>query len=140
VTVQKPQPAFYLGHPWFETMMELRHGEFPSSAGLAFGLRSDAPVPPEVREFLAKWVAGEIKRPKGRPRRNWMDREFTGNWVRATYALMLEMATEARDAGEHLAGTPSEVALEMTRDHLASDGHHMSVEAIRDAVNRRHGW
>ena len=52
--------TFGLGHPWFETLMELRREEFPSTYGLQFGLASNEPVPREVRDFLGKWVAGEV--------------------------------------------------------------------------------
>jgi hypothetical protein len=74
-----------LGDPWFETVMELREGRFPSREALEFGLRSKEPMPEAVREFLADFLTGKAPAPIGRPKISWLEREITGRYVRVTH-------------------------------------------------------
>jgi len=135
----RTRTPFGLGHPWFETLLELKRGEFPTKEALAFGLRSSEPVPPSVREFLAQLVGGDMRRPKKRPKRSLLVIEVNADAARLTYEFMLERAQEARAAGEHFHGTPSEVAMEWTQQALADRNEHLSIDSIRDMVRGRKG-
>lgn len=131
-----------LGDPWLEVVVDLRRSppQFPTKKGLLTGLRSKTPVPEEVREFLAKLVSGEMKRPKGTPKQGWFEREIIGMHVRTTYEFIKELMAEEQQTGEQLGDKPSEIALIRTQDMLATEGEHRSVESIRDIILRRKGW
>lgn len=87
--------------------MALRDGQFPSMEEVASGLRGDAPVPKEVREFLADFITGKTKRPPGRQPDNRIDRDAIRREVRITYDELLDEE-----------GGPSNRLIELTRKKL----------------------
>ncbi len=123
---------------WVVTMGEIARDEPMTFQNIAYGLRCNEPVPREVREFLADLLEGKVKRPVGKPSRDWFERESTGNYIRTTYELMREQATNSPQPGK--GETPSEVAFLMTKARLAAEGLNVSEDVVRDAVKRRRSW
>lgn len=133
-----PSPAPGIG--WFFVLAELRAGGFPSKELLEYARRSGGHKPPDVVDFLTKLGAGEIIRPKGRPPISQFDREALGDYVRGVLNDIHAELVEARQGGEHLLGSPMDVAMEMTVDRLAREGMGYSVDTVRDIHLRRKGW
>jgi hypothetical protein len=122
---------------WWVTLLELRNDRFPDLRMLAAALRRDEQVPYEVRVFLADYLDGKIKKPRGRPRASVVEELFSNVGASMIYRTFVEENRAAKARGEHLGDTPSELALVQTTEHLRTVGHHMEPETIRDAVYPR---
>jgi hypothetical protein len=125
-------------HPetsWAITLAELNTGRFPALDRIARALKhGDAPVPRQVRDFLAEFLTGERKRPRGRQQIDLYDKRLTTGIVDGLYSVELERALEEKERGQ-LHGMPSEVACERVAEEMG-----MSMGYVRDILGRRNGW
>ena len=134
---------------------ESEEGGDPDLMSVAMGLRETDPVPTIVREWLAMLTdSGRIKRKRGAGRRrDWLQRQFFGDWVRGLHAHHLDEVRAERKAAKAARKTarrkdipprqtkaPFDEALELTRESLAKEKEAMSVGQILDIVKRRGAW
>jgi hypothetical protein len=114
---------------------ELKAGRFPALDRIARALKyGDAPVPRDVRVFLAEYLTGQRKRPRGRQKIDLLDKRLMTGIVDSLYASELDRAIDEK-AEKELPGTPSEIACERVARTLG-----MSEGSVRDVLGRRNGW
>jgi hypothetical protein len=125
---------------YVNSQAEIILGDFPHLPTLAFALRSDEPVPKLVREFLADFIEGKRKRPRGSPKTTNLISQVLMDHIllhvyRAEYKRLKEMPRSERKRQ----GSPSDVALERTSIEAAKRGIHLKPDAIKKrlrAINR----
>jgi hypothetical protein len=125
-------------HPetsWEATLTELEADRFPALDRIGRALRyGDAPVPRSVREFLARFLLGEVKRPHGRPKADVYESRLKAVMIDLYYSAEHELAkAEKRDWDR--SGTPSELATERVAEKMK-----MSPASVRDVLHRQNGW
>jgi hypothetical protein len=117
------------------TLAELDAGRFPALDRIARALKhGDAPVPRQVRDFLAEYLSGDRKRPRGRQKMDLYDKRLTIGIVDSFYSAELDRALEQKEQGQ-LQGMPSDVACERVAKEMG-----MSIGSVRDVLGRRNGW
>lgn len=100
------RPEYRLKHGLYGlALSDLARGKFPDLEFVSMALRGGMPVPIEVRNFLADYIEGKIKKPRGRrPKRTTIDSLIKD--------MRLSMAAEAVEEYAKEEGISKEAARE----------------------------
>jgi hypothetical protein len=72
---------------------QIERGEFPDLEVLSQGLARDEEMPSTVRQWLSDYLAGKVKRPRGKPKSvidaqiERESKEFLSRWIRHTIKM-----------------------------------------------------
>ena len=120
---------------WHDLGTDLFNGNYPRKSEIAERLRTPAPVPAPIREFLAKYLEDDkFSWPVG-PQRNEIKSKPFFKWgVAATYVSALEkhraMPRSARGKS-----TPTELARIDIKDYLALHyNYHVSTSTVKKLI------
>lgn len=115
-------------------MMELREGEFPNVRTIADAMRGGEPIPGEVRDFLAGYIEGAIRRPRGRTK--YRDKNAIDHHVDETYlrSVFDDFHERAKNSATHFNGTPFEAALLRTAKAIKDE---FGISLTPDGIKKR---
>jgi len=119
---------------WFDILLAIEEGRPPDHAVLAKHLRSSKYVVEQpVLDYLADHLGGKIKRKRGRPKDETVERVLRDFRIKVLYASILPEMRKLPRAKRRC--TPTQAALRETVKRLAAENKkHMSIGAVKRIV------
>src|SRR5450631_3330128 len=73
---------------WLRIRTSVQKGEVPEKGDVEAALRGPYDIPDDMRAFLADYLTGKVRRPRGRPNLaadQWLKRFGRDEWIRSAY-------------------------------------------------------